>query len=101
MKYQYWSIDRVSSIDIQFRYPSNILVFRSNADTEPILSITSGNTVGIGIDTHINNPAKDTSRYYKIGNFVLGIEMSTLKETSTISLVFSISRNDCLIANLQ
>jgi len=50
MKYRYRSIDR-------YRFDTlPILVFKSNADTEPILSIASGGTIGIDSDTDINNP---------------------------------------------
>jgi hypothetical protein len=84
MKYRNRSIDRYSFDTLL------ILVFKSYADTEPILSITSGDTIGIDSDTDIYNPVKDNSRYSKIENSVLGIEMFTLKETPTPSLVFSI-----------
>jgi hypothetical protein len=51
MKYRYRSIDR-------YRFDTlPILVFKSNADTEPILSIASGGTIGIDSVTDINNPA--------------------------------------------
>jgi hypothetical protein len=57
MKYRNRSIDRYSFDTLL------ILVFKSYADTEPILSITSGDTIGIDSDTDIYNPVKDNSRY--------------------------------------
>jgi hypothetical protein len=44
------SIDTAS---IPFRYP----FFKSTANTDPILSIASGDTIGIDSDTDISNPA--------------------------------------------
>jgi hypothetical protein len=60
MKYRYRSIDR-------YRFDTlPILVFLSNADTEPILNIASGATIGIDSETDINNPTR-VSMYYMSG----------------------------------
>ena len=57
------SIDTTS---IPFRYP----FFKSTADTDPILSIAIGDTIGTDSATDINNPGNGFAKKYNFLNII-------------------------------